>query len=222
MKRSLILVEGQTEERFVKDTLAPHFEGLNVSLVPTILVTKKVKNGPDFKGGIKSFGQFERDMQRLLGGAGNALVTTMFDYYRLPADFPGMNDRPATADPFVRIKHVEQAIFGYFNDARLTPFLALHEFEAWVYSCPNTLPDVMSEPTKQPAFADTCRTYPTPEQINENPGNNPAARISALFTAYRKTLHGPTATKRIGLPLIRNRCPHFHQWVLRLEAYAAN
>lgn len=219
MKRALILVEGQTEERFVKDTLAPHLQGLNLYLDPKILVTKVVKSGPYFKGGIKSFGQFERDLRLLLGGAGPALVTTMFDYYRLPADFPGMNDRPPTADPFTRIGHVEQSVSSFFDDQRLLPFFALHEFEAWVYSCPDTLPNLI-DPQKQPQFAGTCSTYPTPEAINERPGHNPAARIETLFPAYRKTLHGPTAVKRIGLQLIRNRCPHFATWFDRLEKYA--
>jgi len=220
MKRALILVEGQTEERFVKDTLAPHLQGRGLYLDPKILVTKVVKNGPNFKGGIKSFGQFERDLRLLLGGAGPAVVTTMFDYHRLPADFPGMENRPPTADSFARIAHIEKSVANHFGDQRLSPFFALHEFEAWVYACPTTLPNVMAEPAKQSQFADTCRTHPTPEHINERPGQNPAARIVNLFPAYRKTLHGPTATNRIGLQLIRDRCPHFHEWLTKLETYA--
>lgn len=220
MKRALILVEGQTEERFVKDTLAPHLGILGVFLNVTVLVTKKVKSGPDFKGGIKNFGQFERDLRLLLSGAGQALVTTMFDYYRLPIDFPGMNDRPPTADPVARVQHVQQRMFEHFADQRLLPFLSLHEFEAWIYSCPKTLPELMGEPAKQESFADTCRTYPSPEHINERPGYNPAARIRQLFPAYRKTLHGPTATNRIGLQLIRDRCSHFARWLTQLESYA--
>jgi hypothetical protein len=41
VKRVLILVEGQTEERFVKDVLAPAFVELQMFLSPTILVTKQ-------------------------------------------------------------------------------------------------------------------------------------------------------------------------------------
>ena len=59
MRRTLILVEGQTEERFVKDVLREHFWSLNLDLAPTILVTKQVKDGPNFKGGVTSFRSFE-------------------------------------------------------------------------------------------------------------------------------------------------------------------
>lgn len=221
MKRALILVEGQTEERFVKDTLAPHFHPNGMYLMPTLLTTKIVKSGPNFKGGVTSFDKFQADMLRLLGGAGQGtLVTTMLDYYRLPNDFPGMGTRPASIDLSTRIHHVEQAIAGHFHDKRLVPFFALHEFEAWVFSCPATLPQVMAEEDKQSQFAEVCNQYQTPEQINERPGHNPAALINAIFPAYRKALHGPTATKRIGLQLIRDRCPHFAAWIAQLEKYA--
>jgi len=225
VKRALILVEGQTEERFVKDVLAPHLGTLQLYIVPTLLTTKVVKNGKNFKGGVTSFEKFESDLRRLLGGAGasggSALVTTMLDYYRLPDDFPGMAGRSTPVDPFVRIGHVERALSTHFKDGRFLPFLALHEFEAWVFSCPHTLPDVMAEPAKQPQFAAICNGVQTPEQINERPGHNPAARIASLFPTYRKTLHGPTATQRIGLQLIRDRCPHFNSWLTQLERSAS-
>ena len=50
-KRVLILVEGQTEERFVKDVLGPAFWAKELFFHPTLLVTKRVKDGPNFKGG---------------------------------------------------------------------------------------------------------------------------------------------------------------------------
>jgi hypothetical protein len=223
VKRALILVEGQTEERFVKDVLAPHLAGSQLYITPTLLTTKVVK-GTNFKGGVTSFGNFESDLRRLLGGAGSvrnsALVTTMLDYYRLPAGFPGMADRPASAESVIRIQHVEDALSKYFRDGRFIPFLALHEFEAWIFSCPTTLPNVMAESAKRPQFAAICNSVETPEQINDRPGHNPAARIEALFPTYRKPLHGPTATKRIGLQLIRDRCPHFNDWLHNLERFA--
>jgi hypothetical protein len=221
MKRALILVEGQTEERFVKQVLYDHLLALDLAIVPTLLTTKVVKSGPNFKGGVTSFEKFEFDLHRLLRGAGgDALVTTMLDYYRLPNDFPGMNDRPAPIELFARVQHVEQALSTHFSNRRLIPFLALHEFEAWVFSCPSTLPGVLTETAKQPLFAAVCNSVQTPEQINEIPGRNPAARIEAIFPTYRKALHGPIAVERIGLPLIHNRCTHFDRWLGRLEDFA--
>jgi hypothetical protein len=221
MKRGLILVEGQTEERFVKQVLQPHLTLIDLYLVPTLLTTKVVKNGRNFKGGVTTFGKFESDLRRLLGGSGNGgLVTTLLDYYRLPQDFPGMGDRPDPIDLFTRVRHVERAMSDHFNDRRFLPFLALHEFEAWIFSCPSTLPEMMVESEREADFAAICNSVTTPEHINERPGHNPASLIESIFPGYRKVLHGPTAADRIGLPLIRSRCEHFNIWLGRLEEFA--
>ena len=219
-KRVLLLVEGQTEERFVKDVLAPEFYGRQLYLAPTLLVTKRVKDGPNFKGGVTNFAKFHADTMRLLNSAGGALVTTMLDYYGLPSDFPGMADRPA-GTPLQRVNHVEAAVAARFgNPANFVPFLALHEYEAWLFASESELPRVMTDPTKEPAFAAICRSFGTPEAINDRPEYAPSKRIEALFPSYRKPLHGPNAAARIGLSQIRGCCHHFDVWMTRLEAFA--
>ena len=220
-KRVLILVEGQTEERFVKDVLAEHFQRLNCYIAPTLLVTKHVKDGPRFKGGVTNFARFENDLDRLLHGSGDAWITTMVDYYRLPSDFPGMATRALCRTPRERVEHVEDEIQRHFRNPRnLRIFLALHEFEAWLFSSAEELPRVLTEPEKQPAFAAIRNEAGTPEEINERPGYAPSERIESLFPAYRKTLHGPTTAARIGLDRIRRECPHFHAWIAQIEDFA--
>jgi hypothetical protein len=221
-KRVLILVEGQTEERFVKDVLGPSFWDIGLFFHPTLLVTKRVKDGLNFKGGVTNFAKFRNDANRLLSSAGGALVTTILDYYRLPADFPGMATRPANGSAVSRVQHVESEIMLAFNSPpNFLPFLALHEFEAWLFSSTNVLPRVMTEPSKQNDFAAIRSAVATPEDINERPQHAPAKRIMGLFPAYKKTLHGPTAAARIGLPRIREECPHFDHWIGMLETFAA-
>lgn len=221
-KRALILVEGQTEERFVKDVLGPTFFNRELFFHATILVTKRVKAGANFKGGVTNFARFNNDTQRLLNSAGGALVTTMLDYYRLPPDFPGMSSRPPNGTPLQRVTHVERAIAQHFGTPRnFLPFLALHEFEAWLFASPTELPRVMTEPHKQPQFQAIREGVGTPEEINERPQFAPSKRIEEIFPAYKKTLHGPTTAGRIGLERIRAECPHFDAWVKRLEVFAA-
>ena len=221
-KRVLILVEGQTEERFVKDVLGPAFFAKELFFHPTILVTKRVKDGPNFKGGVTNFAKFESDARRLLESAGDGLVTTLLDYYRLPADFPGMKSRPANVAARTRAQHVEKAVAAHFGSSgNFLPFLALHEFEAWLFASPAELPRVMTEPHKQAEFAAIRANVATPEDINDRPEFAPSKRIEALFPSYKKTLHGPNAIARIGLHKIRSECPHFHAWMNILEAFAA-
>ena len=69
--------EGQTEERFVKDVLGPAFWEKGLFFTATILATKRVKDGPNFKGGVTNLARFRNDTRRLFDSAGGALVTTM-------------------------------------------------------------------------------------------------------------------------------------------------
>lgn len=219
MKCVLVVVEGQTEERFVKDVLGPHFAPIGLHFRPTILVTRVVKDGPNFKGGLRSFQQFRDHVLRVLHGSGPALVTTMIDYYALPADFPGMATRPV-GSAVQRVQHVQAAVQQAFvGHTNFWPFIALHEFEAWLFSDGVTVPAMMSAPDKQPQFAAIAAMLP-PEEINEHPATAPSKRIAALFPGYRKVLHGPTAAERISLQVIRDRCPHFANWLTGLEWFA--
>jgi Domain of unknown function (DUF4276) len=221
-KRVLILVEGQTEERFTKDVLAPAFWNKNLFFNPTILVTKRVKKGSNFKGGVTNFAKFRNDAQRLLNCAAGALVTTMLDYYGLPSDFPGMNTRPSNGTPLERVLHVETAVAQHFGaPVNFLPFLALHEFEAWLFSSPAEIHRAMNEPERSAEVEAIRAAVSTPEEINERPEFAPSKQLRTIFPAYKKTVHGPTITARIGLEQIRGQCPHFHDWLSKLEAFAA-
>lgn len=219
-KRILILVEGQTEERFVKDVLAPEFYPFDTFFDPRLLITKVVKHGASFKGGVTTYGKFRNDVRRLLGEAKRTeLVTTLVDYYGLPADFPGMDTRP-NAPPRDRVRYVEQRIAADFEDApNFRPFLALHEFEAWLFSKPEELSRAMTQPDDGKLTA-IRNAFATPEEINENMQTAPSRRIQQIFPAYKKTLHGPLAVQRIGISTIRAECPHFDMWVRYLEQFA--
>lgn len=214
-------MEGQTEERFVKDVLAPAYWSKEIFFTPTILITKRVKEGAHFKGGVTTYGKFENDIRRLLAGSRGALVTTLIDYYGLPTDFPGMNDRPL-GSPRDRVIHVESAITQDLGSpSNFIPFLLLHEFEAMLFSSIDVLPRVMTQIEHGPAFAAIRSAVPTPEDINEKPENAPSKRIERLFPAYKKTLHGPVAAARIGLEAIKSQCSHFSSWLQQIEQISA-
>ena len=58
----------------------------------------------------------------------------------------------------------------------------------------------------------------SPEEINDNPETAPSKRIIKLCSNYDKVDDGVLILKEIGLSGIRNACPHFNEWVLKLEA----
>lgn len=218
MRKVLILVEGQTEERFVKDVLQPHLWAHGVHPEPKIVTTKRVKSGPDFKGGITSFAKVEYDIRLLLGDSNAALVTTMIDYYGLPHDFPGQRERRAT-NSAGRAAELEAALERHFNAGqKFFAYLMIHEFEALLFSSPAILPQVMNSSSLQSRMQAIRNQFPTPEDIDDDPATAPAARVLTLFPGYRKRLHGPLTIGRIGLAAIRRECAHFNEWVTKLEA----
>ncbi|MEO7412492.1 MAG: DUF4276 family protein [Opitutaceae bacterium] len=222
MKRGLILVEGPTEERFVKDVLSPHLLKQQFALTPTIIPTKRVFDGVSFKGGISHFDQIEKAMRLLLRGAGGALLTTMIDFYRLPQDVPGMKTRPA-GSPEQRVVHVEKTLAAHFgNPGNLHIHLSLHEFEALLFTGPRELASVVEDTRGIRQIEAIQREFPNPEHINERPELAPSCRLESIFPRYRKRLHGPNTAARIGIERLRGGCPHFAAWLNQLEIFAAS
>ena len=218
MRRVLILVEGQTEERFVKDVLRSHLWDREVDLIPTIAATKRVKSGPDFKGGITNYQKVENDVRRLLNDTDAAAVTTFIDYYGLPSEFPGMGSRPP-GNPIPRAAHVERSWGTQIGDGRFRPYLMVHEFEALLFARPQELVNVLSlSPRIGQGLLDIRASFPTPEEINDHRDTAPSRRIVGISPAYRKTLHGPIIANRIGLQAIRQECGHFSAWLDWLES----
>lgn len=221
MKRGLVLVEGQTEERFVDECIAPHLLPARLALIPTVVKTKRVVGGAAHKGGVLHYGQVRRDLDLLLHDSGAAVITTLIDYYRLPNDFPGMADRPS-GSPQKRVSHVEVAWSRVVGDRRFVPHLVLHEFEAWVYADPTRLEPWIfdDDPTVVTEIAKVAAAHASPEDIDEGFETAPSKRLIRVFAAYQKTLHGPLAVSAVGLERVRTACAHFDRWLGRLEAIA--
>lgn len=216
MKRVLILVEGQTEERFVKDVLQPHLLSLGIAPQPKLVTTKRVKAGKHFKGGVTQFKKIEDDLRRLLGDTGAILVTTMLDFYGFPKDFTGWQQVVAK-QPHQRVQQLEQALAAHFNHQRFCPYLMLHEYEAMLFAAPQVTARTLNhEPlaARMQEIRDACTG---PEKIDEGEETAPSKRILELFPRYRKPLHGPLAVGRISLPQVRAVCPHFNGWLAALE-----
>lgn len=222
MKQGLVLVEGQTEERVVDECLRPYLEARGLVLVPSIVATKRTIGAAHHKGGVQSYGQVTRDLQRLLGNKGASVVTTLLDYYALPTDFPGMADRPAQRATRSGVEHVEAAWATEVGDRRFIPHIVLHELEAWVFADPSRLAPKMfnDDETAVAAITEIARKHSTPEDIDDGRDTAPSKRLERAFPPYQKTLHGVEALKAIGVEGICRACPHAAAWLDRLVAVA--
>jgi len=216
MPRVLILVEGQTEEVFVRGVLAPHLVTRGVHLHTTIVATRRVHSGGHFKGGITRYERVASDIRKLLGDTDAKLVTTMFDFYGLPDDFPGQASKPP-GTCYQRVAHVEDAFRASIGNTRFEPYLALHEFEAMVFVDPRRAEWVFANAAVVTGLEQIGTGFSSPEEIDEGPDTAPSKRIRGLFPGYQKPFHGPMVAEAIGLDKVRARCPHFDEWLAKLE-----
>jgi hypothetical protein len=216
MKKVLILVEGLTEERFIKGVVVPHLWTRGKHVVPTLVTTKRVKQGAHFKGGVNSYSKVENDLNRLLGDRQAVKVTTFIDYYGLPSDFPGMADRPKGKSSD-RARYVEASWKDQIDSHCFHPFLMIHEFEALLFSKPEELSSTLHQPNILEKLFTIRNTFPSPEDINDDPLHAPSKRIINLLPRFEKSVHGPLVAQRIGLDILRKQCPHFNQWISWLE-----
>uniref|UniRef100_Q3AR87 DUF4276 family protein n=1 Tax=Chlorobium chlorochromatii (strain CaD3) TaxID=340177 RepID=Q3AR87_CHLCH len=56
-----------------------------------------------------------------------------------------------------------------------------------------------------------------PELINDGWETAPSKRIINEIPEYDKVSSGVLVTEKIGLSILRKKCRHFHEWLIRLE-----
>lgn len=216
MRRVYLLVEGHTEEAFVNELLAPYYVHRGLYLTPI-----KVSTSQGHKGGVVSYAKIRPQVEKLCKQDAAAHVTTMFDLYALPSDFPGRRSSAYLAARSGRHKAqvLEAAWAVDVGQRHFVPHLLVHEFEALLFAQLDafaqwTDDDRVLEPLR------TARQMSKPEDINDSPQTAPSKRILAAMPGYQKTFHGPLIACDIGLDTIRKDCPHFDEWLKTLEALA--
>ena len=216
MTRLLVLAEGDSEELFVQNILAPHLEHFGVYARATGVVSKRLASGKKFTGG-NLWSNVRLSLQALLADS-NAWVTTLLDFYGLPDNFPGLSELPSPTGPALdAVQHVEKSISTTMGSpARFIPFIAMHEFEAWYFANPRKVADFFGKIEIADAMARACQEANGPENINHGRETHPSKRLESYGIGFRKT-SAVTVLKEIGLDAIRASCPHFNDWLTRLE-----
>jgi hypothetical protein len=217
MTRLLMLVEGQSEEIFVKQTLTPFLAERGVYVRPPILLwTKRMPSGGGFRGGGSNWNQIRKNLRPLTYDT-NAWVTTLLDFYGLPEDFPGYQDAHARTHPREKVVALQASFATEIGHLRFIPFLALHEFEAWLFCSPETVAEHFGSAGLAGKVRKAVEEAGEPELINLGEHTHPKARLQRMGSGYKETSDGPTLMEKIGIPAIRGACPHFASWLDRLE-----
>jgi hypothetical protein len=163
VKRLYLLVEGQTEETFVRDLLTPHYAHLDLFISPVI-----VRTSPGHKGGVSGYGKTKSQLKRLCRQDSGASVSTIFDLYGLPRDFPGRSDAafPVRGSGRQKASFLEAELARDIGEPNFFPHLVVHEFEALLLAEPHRFGDWTDSPTVVTELAAIARAHHTPEEIS--------------------------------------------------------
>lgn len=201
MKYVYILVEGETEEKFVKELLTPYFNQKNIFLTAVRL------------RGVSKYCIIEKELKSLLKNDSFILVTTMIDLYACPNDMPKKSLLSQQMNYNEKVDFLENAFSEQINDEKFLPYLQLHEFEALLFSDVSHFTILKKNLS---SFENLLRSK-QPEEINDSPQTAPSKRILQEIPNYIKTLHGIIIAKKIGLEKMRENCPHFDSWISNIE-----
>jgi hypothetical protein len=218
----VVIVEGETEQTFVRDQLAAHLTLHGTSAWPVL--PGRHRN----HGGVKKWEVARQDIIHPLKE--RRYCSTMFDYYGMPLDWPGRSEAVAR-EPKERATFVQDmvqadivaAMGGKFDPKYFIPYVQLHEFEALAFADVGVLASVLSTITTLPSatlierFRGILDEAKDPEAINDGHETCPSRRISGIVPAYKKRAQGPIITSRIGIETLRTQCAHFGEWMARLE-----
>jgi hypothetical protein len=228
MARLIVQVEGVTEEEFVNALLAPHLVVRGWESVAAIRMGRA--RSRDRRHGVKGWDVVLPSILKHLKQDAGCCVTTLVDYYGLPATgpraWPGREeaDRLPIAKRGAWVQHaleraVAEALGHAYAARRFLPFVIMHEFEGLLFSDCGRFADAIGQPDLAGSFQKIRDAFVTPEEINDSPLTAPSKRVETLLPGYAKPLMGPLAALGIGLETIRRECPHFRAWIGQLEQW---
>ena len=207
-----VVVEGYSEERFVKDVLAKYLLSINDSIrvIPIMIETGRDVH-TKYRGGVSNYSVIRKNILSVCNGHKNAIVTMMFDCYGFPKNIDGKS-----WDKENGVEYVESLIGDNIGRDNFIPFLMKYEFETLLFSdvscfrsykgVENTLKSVLRE------FNDD------PESVNTV--SSPSHRITVAFNnnnrSFSKKTMGIPLVSEIGIQCMMERCPHFRAWIQRL------
>ena len=207
--------------------IAPALQPLNIFSFVQIVQTSR-KHGVKSRGGLVSYEKLRNDILLRMRNDRNpeAWFTTMIDLYGLPPDVPGHAQCKHFPSPLDRVQCIEEHLSSDIvahlgsesNACRFIPYVQLHEFEALLFSDIEKL--TTSFPDSGTAIGDLMaiqKTFEGPEDIDGGADTHPSKRLHNAIRGYDKRVHGIQAAGQIGLKRIRDACPHFNNWVTRLE-----
>jgi Domain of unknown function (DUF4276) len=208
------VVEGETEEAFVKQILRPHLFERGITIEPTHVLNVK---GNRWSAVRKLVGYLFGRM----GPGRDVRITTLYDLYGIDQKGLGIADALTSAAQAPRKAQIaEGAMRKEILDDRFLAHVSVHELEALIFA--DLTQVVAVHPECRAGIEELAREVQglPPEAIDDGRETSPSHRLLRAADRYNKVVDGPSILKRIGLPALRAACPHFASWLGSIEALA--
>lgn len=216
MKRLVIIVEGETEEAFAHQILAPYI--WNSGYTNSIQCFKIKHSG----GGVSKYSHIEKDILSTVREK-EVVVTTMFDFYGLPSDTPGFKESISCNSHIERVRQIEDNIQKKIlqkvrENIFFIPYIQLHEIEALIFSSNKGFYELFDKNEADlKRLDDIILEFPNPEDIDNGPDTAPSKRLKKAIPGYDKVLYGIGMLKAIGIETLLAKCPHFKEWIEKIK-----
>lgn len=211
------LVEGPTEQKFVREIVAPFFSLKSIFMTPVIL------SKPGQKGGDVRFERVKNDIGLHLKQRKDTYLTLLIDFYGIKGDWPGLDEARTKGTPKQKAEAFNEAtrlkvidlFSSYRPEKRFIPYVSMHEFEALLFSRPDILAARLGiNETKVHEILAECGE---PENINDSSLTAPSKRLARLSNRFKKTSTGIAILNAIGLDSMQKSCPLFNAWIQAIE-----
>ena len=141
-----------------------------------------------------------------INSARENIVTTFIDYY----GFKGVNNKS--------FQELEKEIESLSRKEHTIAYVQLHETEALWFSNIDVIKEVKNaNKNQQDELELIIKQYPNPEDINNSKETAPSKRLEKIFSNYKKISDGNAISEQISIEEMKEKCPHFAEWLLRIE-----
>ena len=214
----IAIVEGKTEQIFIDYLLKPYLAEKNIFITAT-LASKSGQSGGDVH-----FERVKNDINLHLKHRNYTYVTTLIDYYGTK-EWPGFEQIRQGATPKqisdIINSETKKQIVKLFSEneaeRRFIPYMAIHEFEALLFSDSSILSSELRIDQKEvDKVLEKCGEA---EAVNNSPETAPSKRLNKWSSngKFKKTTTGILIAGKIGIEKMREKCPLFNNWLINFE-----
>ncbi|GBU08636.1 hypothetical protein AwDysgo_19670 [Bacteroidales bacterium] len=222
MKKIVFIVEGESEDEFVKRIIRPFFVSKGI---PFYHIESKIIQISGGGHGFNNIEHFKNTIKPFLSRNDEPIITSFIDHYRLNSErkLPGYNECMAETNIGIKLGKMEGKLQDMVQSIKpyrfFIPYIQQHEFETLLFADPEEGFDLEDERIKR-EIMNLCNFFDSIEDINCTPHGAPSVRLEAIYSKYRRRYNkGADAVDIAELTTIGKmleKCPRFKNWIYLL------